>query len=91
MDEPIKRFKIKKELSTDAWWRGSMFFFFDVSGYIVGPLIVAYLLGDFIDKRFGTEPWGNIVCLISGFIISTTILVVKTIKYLKELEKDQKK
>jgi ATP synthase protein I len=34
-----------------------------------GPLI-GFLIGDYIDKRFGTTPWFMIICLILGFVAS---------------------
>ena len=34
-----------------------------------GPLI-GFLIGDYIDKRFGTTPWFMIVCLTLGIVAS---------------------
>ena len=42
-----------------------------------GP-VVGYLIGDYLDKRWGTEPWLMIFFLIIGFIASVrqTIAVI---------------
>ncbi len=34
-----------------------------------GPLI-GFLIGDYIDKRYGTTPWFMVICLILGFVAS---------------------
>lgn len=34
-----------------------------------GPLI-GFLIGDYIDKRYGTTPWFMAICLVLGFVAS---------------------
>ena len=34
-----------------------------------GPLI-GFLIGDYIDKRFGTTPWFMVLCLMLGIVAS---------------------
>ncbi len=85
-DKEFKRSKLVKESTTNVWWRDSLFFFFDLSGYILGPLIAAYLIGSFIDKKFDSSPWGITLALGTGFIVSIGMIVFKTIKYMKSVE-----
>lgn len=85
-DKEFKRFKLAKESTTNVWWRDSLFFFFDLSGYILGPLIAAYLIGSFIDKKLDSGPWGITAALVIGFLVSIGMIVFKTIKYMKSVE-----
>lgn len=87
-EEEFKRIKIKKASSTDVWWRDSLFFFFDLSGYILGPVLIAYIIGSLIDKKFETAPWGITIALVTGFLVSIVMLVTKTIKHMSEIEKN---
>jgi F0F1-type ATP synthase assembly protein I len=90
-EEQFKRFKLKTDSPTNVWWRQSLFFFFDLSGYVLGPLVAAYLIGSFVDKKFETAPWGLVICVITGFIVSIAAIITKTLKYLAEAEKVEKK
>jgi F0F1-type ATP synthase assembly protein I len=89
-EEQFKRFKLKKPSATDVWWRRSLFFFFDLSGYVLGPLVAAYFIGSFLDKKFAIAPWGLVFALITGFIVSIAAIITKTLKYLSEAEKVEK-
>jgi ATP synthase protein I len=33
---------------------------------LVGAVLAGYLLGSWIDRRFGAAPWGTLVCVLLG-------------------------
>ncbi len=59
--------KNKKE---DIWWRPALLMFAQMSGWIGVPVIIALFLGEWLDKRYGTEPWLFIASISTAFVIS---------------------
>lgn len=89
---PTKLLRVKKDgNANNGWWRDSMFLFFNVSGYVVGPLLAALFIGKWLDEKWGTEPWAFVACTLSAFVLSSIGIVVETRKFLKELEQKDKK
>ena len=46
-----------KKFSKQAWWYPALQMFSEMSAWIVGPLLLALLLGKYLDKIFHTKPW----------------------------------
>lgn len=89
---PEKLVRVKKDPQiNNGWWRDSMFLFFNISGYVVGPLLAALFIGKWLDQKWGTEPWVFVFATLSAFILSSIGIVVETRKFLKELEQKDKK
>ena len=65
---------------SSPWWRPAILFFLRVSLWIAGPIILALILGKFIDARLGTEPWFFIGFISFAFITS----MVAIVKYAKK-------
>ena len=59
----------KKEIQ-QQWWRPALIMFSQVSGWIIGPIVAATLLGKYLDKKFDTHPYfwiyGGIIYFING-------------------------
>ena len=70
------------------WWRDGVIIFAKVSAYIAGPIIVASLLGKYLDNKYNT---GSILffILIGIAFISTILMIWREMKvYKKNLDKE---
>lgn len=70
------------------WWKPAVEIFGRVSGYIIGPVVVALIVGKMLDARFGTKPWIFLGLTGIAFIISSFSIVQTVIKYMKDIEKE---
>ena len=55
--------------------------------FVAGPL-VGYWLGQWIDRGFGTDPWGKVMGSILGFGASLKQVVTIIRDWIKEAEKE---
>ena len=62
----------KKEAVKGAWWRPAVSVFAGTSAWIAGPIIIALILGKYLDAKFGTRPVFFFVLIGVAFL--TTIL-----------------
>lgn len=60
-------------------WAVGVQLFSEISGWIVGPIVIALILGKWLDGKFGTEPWIFIALAAFGFLI-TIYGIVKIVK-----------
>ncbi|PIT93571.1 hypothetical protein COU00_03715 [Candidatus Falkowbacteria bacterium CG10_big_fil_rev_8_21_14_0_10_43_11] len=72
---------IEQEKKVDMpWWQPAILMFSRLSGWIVGPIILAIFLGKWLDKRYDTEPWLFLGTVGLAFIISMVGLVKDAFK-----------
>ena len=71
-------------------WRPAFKIFTQVSGWIVGPIILALIAGKALDSQFGTKPWIFLVFTGIAFFISSFGIVRVVSKYLKKIEQEEK-
>ena len=38
------------------WWKPAVEIFIQISGWIVGPIVMALVFGKMLDTRYGTKP-----------------------------------
>lgn len=62
----------------------------EVSSWIIGPIVLALIAGNYLDHKYNTKPWLVIASLAVGFIITNIGLIRTALKYQKE-EKQSKK
>ncbi len=55
--------------------------------FVAGPL-VGYWIGEWVDRSFGSDPWGKIVLSILGFVASIKQVTTVIRRWIKEEEKD---
>ena len=55
--------------------------------FAAGPL-VGYWIGQWVDRRFGTAPWGTVVVSLLGFAASFKQVISIIRQWIKETEKD---
>jgi len=70
-----------------AWWQPALMVFLKLSVWIATPIIVALYLGEWLDKKYNSEPWIFLICIGIAFTISMIGLVSNTIKELKKIDK----
>jgi len=72
------------------YWQKGLNFALELCGWLVGPLVVALFLGDFLDQKYQTAPRYFWILVGLAFAITIIGLAIETIKYTKELEKESK-
>ncbi|MFA5022331.1 MAG: AtpZ/AtpI family protein [Patescibacteria group bacterium] len=82
--------KPQKNASNSKEWQRGLNLFFQLSGWLVGPLIVALFLGNWLDQKFNTKPWLFLLTTGFAFIITGFGLVIETLKYIKDIEREIK-
>jgi len=75
-------------MSSDAaYQRLALKIFVEFSGSIAIPAILAAVFGEWLDMRYGTEPWLLIVTMVVAFFATTVVVVRKARFYAREYEK----
>lgn len=57
-----------------------------LSGWIAFPVLIGIFLGQWLDRKFGTEPWLFLGTIGFSFIISMYGLVTNAIKEFKKVD-----
>jgi hypothetical protein len=73
------------------WWQPSLVFFARLSGWIGGPIIIAALIGKWLDHKYQTEPWLFLGSVGVAFFISTFAIVKEAMKEMKRIEDEAQK
>ena len=72
----------------DAWWAPALEIFSAVSIWIAGPIIIALLLGKYLDDRFYTKPWIFLGLTAFSFIISCYGIFRVVKRYMEKISKE---
>jgi hypothetical protein len=67
-------------------WQPALEIFSQVSGWIAGPVILALVLGKYLDGRYGTKPWIFLGLTGIAFLVSTYGIVKVVSKYMKNIK-----
>jgi F0F1-type ATP synthase assembly protein I len=54
----------------ELWWKPAAAVFIKTSGWIAGPIILALILGKYLDNRLGSTPWFFFGFIAIAFVIS---------------------
>ncbi len=71
------------------WWHEPMLVFSKVSGWIVGPILLALFVGKYLDRKWGTEPWAFVATTGIAFLLSCYGIIREIQKYSKDQELKQ--
>jgi hypothetical protein len=80
-----------KDTPEKAWWQPAVAVFGEVTGWIVVPIVLALFAGKYLDEKKGTEPWYFLGLTGVAFIISCIGITIIASKYIKQVEKENKK
>lgn len=72
------------------WWKPAMQVFSEISTWILVPIVLALILGKYLDKRYDTQPVLLLVSAGLAFIFSG-YGIVKTVKEFQKKVKEQEK
>ena len=72
-------------------YRQSILLFLRFSGWIAGPVIIAALLGNWLDARYDTSPWLFLSILGGAFIVSMIGLAREAAREYRRIEEEERK
>lgn len=81
----------EKGKSNKAWWQPAVVLFTQVSAWIVFPIIIALLLGQWLDRRYGRESFFLLLCIGAAFVITNVGLIVQTVKMARKIKEEDAK
>jgi F0F1-type ATP synthase assembly protein I len=81
----------EKEDNKAPWWQPSLVLFMKLSGWIAGPVLIGVFVGEWLDKKYGTEPWLFLTTVGFAFFISMFGIVRDSMRAIKEIEEREKK
>ena len=64
--------------------------FTKLSGWILGPVILGVILGKWLDRKYGTEPWLFLVTVGLAFFLSMFGIVRDSLREMKRIEREEK-
>ncbi len=59
-----------------------------LAGWIAFPVILGTFLGQWLDKKYGTEPWLFLAAVGLAFLVSMYGLITNALKEFKKIEKE---
>lgn len=81
--------KVANEVDKN-WWQQGLVVFVQISGWIIGPIILALFLGKWLDNKYQTDPRYLLICVAVAFVISNVGLVREVIRYSRKMKKMEK-
>ena len=81
---------MQEDNKKNAWWEPAVEIFSQVSGWIAGPVILALIVGKYLDGRFDTKPWIFLGLTGIAFLVSTFGIVQAVGKYMNKITKEDK-
>ena len=79
-----------KNSNKAPWWQPSLMLFSRLSSWIIGPILLGIVVGKWLDKKYGTEPWLFLLSVGLAFFLSTFGIVHDALKEMKRIEKEEK-
>ena len=73
------------------WWKPAVGLFSQVSTWVVVPIVLALIVGKYLDSRFDTKPWIFLVLTGIAFIFSIFGIVRVVTKYIKKISDEADK
>jgi len=73
------------QISQDKWWQGGVKLAIELSGWLVAPLLAAYLLGKWLDDSYGTTPWLFLGCTAVAFVVTSLGIFFETAKFMRDI------
>ena len=77
-------------LKNNPEWIRAARIFGEISTWVIVPIVVALILGKYLDGRFDTKPWIFLSATILAFIVTFTGIARILTKYIKEIDEEVK-
>lgn len=68
------------------WWSDALNIFSKITAWVAVPVVVALLVGKYLDGRWGSKPWAFLTLTGIAFIISIIAIGKISLQYIKEIE-----
>ncbi len=79
---------MENDQKKESIWKGTYIkVFAEISAWIVGPVLISALVGNYLDAKFSTTPWILGVGLALSFTVSMIAIVKIAQKYDKDIDK----
>ncbi|MFA6255172.1 MAG: AtpZ/AtpI family protein [Patescibacteria group bacterium] len=72
----------------NKWQQTGLKLAFELSGWLVGPLVLALFVGNWLDNKYQTKPWLFLLSVGIAFAITCIGIVKETMQYIKDIEKE---
>ena len=72
------------------WWEPAVEIFGRVSTWVVVPILLALIIGKYLDTRYGTKPWIFLGLTLVAFLISSFGIVRTIAVYIRQIAKEAK-
>ncbi|MFZ5982352.1 MAG: AtpZ/AtpI family protein [Patescibacteria group bacterium] len=72
------------------WWQPGLVLFGRLSGWIGGPVILGVILGKWLDRKYGTEPWLFLLTVGLAFAVSMFGIIRDSLREIRRIEKEEK-
>jgi F0F1-type ATP synthase assembly protein I len=82
---------VENDKSKIPWWQPGMVLFARLSGWIIGPVLIALFVGKWLDKKYNTAPWLFLLSVGLAFVLSMIGIVKDSMKEMKRIEEEEKK
>ncbi len=73
------------------WWGNGLRLFFKLSAWIAGPILLAVLIGRWLDEKYKTEPWLFLLSIGIAFAVSIYGMIKDALAELKRIDIEEKK
>jgi F0F1-type ATP synthase assembly protein I len=73
------------------WWQPGLVLFTRLSGWIAVPVILGVVVGKWLDRKYGTEPWLFLATVGAAFFLSMFGIVRDSLREMKRIEEEEKK
>ncbi len=80
--------QLPQEKNKEAWWRPAIEIFGRVSAWVIVPILLALIVGKYLDTRYDTKPWIFLGLTGAAFLISLFGIVRVTKTYLEKIQND---
>lgn len=83
----------KNNQNDKYWWSAGLGLFARLSAWVVGPILLAILVGKKLDAKYETEPWLFLLLVGFAFVISISAIVIIGLREFKTIDpgKEDKK
>lgn len=76
------------KIPKNNWQQTGLKLAFELSGWLVGPLVLALFIGNWLDNKYQTKPWLFLLSVGIAFAITCIGIVKETMQYIKDIEKE---
>lgn len=89
MSEDQKISGQSKKNDLNYWWNNGLKLSFELSGWLVGPLVASLIIGRWLDEKYQTRPWLFLFSTGLAFLITCVGIFINAKKFIKEIEREE--